>query len=465
MKNSFDDLLKRKLEQQHFAVDENHRQDMVDLLDNQKRRKPFPFWWLGSFIALAVFAGLLFLNKNDEASTALETQRSDDFIAGTSNKTDKVPTETIIQKDPNGSIESRTKELNSNEGLVDFETKTSTQQISPVSTTQKGKTVALQQLKDRNSTSSPTTSASLKDQKSKAVRKPDLASNEYVLTPISDEARISIALSETVSENEMMYPQKDQEVAIEEQMVSRAIVPFDALQFLEMSGIDYTSHFSMHSIQMTKASISPLFVFGEVGVGFVLGSNPDYTAGWKLHAGAGLGYKLSSRFQLSLSAGYLFQNGGFDFQKLSSVNQPGFGARSSFNSLTPDKLHFVYARMGAQLNSRRHIFASHVGMQVLYGAQGNIVTIVDDQFAAGLIETTEYAWLKTNGLRKVNWCADLSYGYHLTPRFSIAAGAEYYFNSIAIEDLSLEMEGYTWSGAFSPIQPFIHINYLLYGRL
>lgn len=233
---------------------------------------------------------------------------------------------------------------------------------------------------------------------------------------------------------------------------------------LDMVGVDYASNNGMAMIKPQTSFRKLFYLFGEAGIGMVLPSLPAYSSGWKFRGGAGLGYKLSPKVQISWSAGYLLQAGGFDFERTSTVNQPSFGTRSSFNSLTPDKLHFVYSRIGMQYRLHRHQFGMHGGMQWLYGAQGKIVTQVQDQFVSGTSESTTYGWVKTDGLRQMHWTADVSYGYQLTPRLVVTAGTDFYFSSITVTDAALAADGYYWDGAFASLHPFITLNYLLYGR-
>jgi hypothetical protein len=167
---------------------------------------------------------------------------------------------------------------------------------------------------------------------------------------------------------------------------------------------------------------------------------------------------------MSLSAGYLMQQGGFDFQRSSTVSRPGFGLRSSFNSLNPERLHFVYSKIGGQYRIQRHILAAHGGIQWLYGAQGNFVIQNQDQFGTGPDETTKYSWLSIDGLRKANMTADFSYGYQLAPRLIVQAGTDIYFSSFTVEDDILSGEGYYWNGQYATFHPFITFNYQIYGN-
>lgn len=470
MKTNFDDILKRKLEQQHFPVDQNHRAEMIDLLNNQNTRKPFPFWWLGGLVLVITIAGVYFSTLSNTVEQETKEQNSNELqitapvakdviadaqtdkkvitdgvsenaIQHKSENTQEQPAEIHVAKQPKQKISIQ---LDDNSPVLNPETK-SNQNLNQISNSK----VNVNEL----------------DQETEIeeVNSQKVSHRELALT--SEEKQNEIAVENELEENINLFASEivDEEI-IEEAFEARVDISISALAPVDLTGISSTSELMATQIKPSSFKKS-FFFFGETCLGLVLGSQPDFEAGWKLRLGAGLGYSLLPKIQITLAGGYLYQNGGFDFQRMSSVNQPGFGARSSFNSLTPDKLHFIYSKLGIQARARRHVFAAHAGMQMLYGGQGDITTIVEDQFASGSVEMNQYAWLKTDGLRKLNWTADLSYGYQLTPLLSISAGADYYFSSFTVEDASLKQEGFTWSGAYSPFQPFININYMLYGRL
>ena len=460
MKTNFDDILKRKLEQQHFPVDQTHRQEMIDLLNSQRRRKPLPFWWLGGMVSLVAIAGLYFytaeINIKSNQSEPVNIQKeiaspAENEVMAAANEeeygssADKQVERTITTNDlsTNASATSKFPDAAQNNQLHNkSKVKPSAKDVDS------GKLLIADSKKvaSTNQNVLPVSSSAQGNELSDGVM------NQ--ISPSNDQTRLDKMVSNDFLDNERA----------DEPMTLRTLESILALEDLEMTGISYALENTSIQIQPAAAYKKSFYVFGETGLGFIIGSKPDFEAGWKFHLGAGLGFSFSPKLQFTLSGGYLFQNGGFDFQRLSSVNKPGFGTRSSFNTLTPDKLHFVYSKVGVQTRTHRHIFAAHTGMQLLYGAQGDITTIVEDQFF-GNKQLNEYTWLKTSGLRTLHWTADISYGYQITPHLSVTAGADYYFSSLTVEDTSLKSEGFTWSGAYSPFQPFINLNYLLYGRL
>src|SRR5688572_7290214 len=82
MKNNFDDILKKKWEEFQFPVDEDHRRDMIHLLDqNNRRRTGFP-WWIGGLGAIVLLTAFsLFIipgeKQNDQVApdkSSIETE-------------------------------------------------------------------------------------------------------------------------------------------------------------------------------------------------------------------------------------------------------------------------------------------------------------------------------------------------------------------------------------------------------
>jgi hypothetical protein len=160
----------------------------------------------------------------------------------------------------------------------------------------------------------------------------------------------------------------------------------------------------------------------------------------------------------------MLQKDGFSFERTSTVNQPGFGARSNFHTLAADKLHFVYSKLGIQRHLRRHILSAFAGVQWLYGAQGTVVIQTEQQLPSVSSESTEYAWLNLNGMQRLLWSGEINYGYQASPRISLHLGIRHYFTSLEAEDSDLAADGYYWKGKFAPINPSFTINYRLYGK-
>ncbi len=464
MKDNFDDILKRKLAQQHFPVDASHRQEMIEMLGNQKRRKAFPFWWFGSLLIAGVIAAFYVYSGSEMSSNTLE-QGHDTEIE----QTQETNLEVITSDDPHDNQREGNKDVNQKIGNTAFTSSVSDlRDAAGFVNTVGDHDINKSRIQSVEPVRSLPSSAEGQDKtpaftiENKLTTKTDNTGKKNIPSPSPEDFG---TLKHVENDLVVMPIFVDEAIDLSEAMLPRSNISFDNLEALEFAGLSILSKPTIHVVQPFRSFNKSMFIFGEAGIGLVFGSKPDYNSGWRLNAGAGIGYRLTPKSQLSWSAGYLFQNGGFDFQRLSSVNQPGFGARSSFNTLTPDKLHFVYSKLGVQTRAGRNVFAAHAGIQWLYGAQGSIIKQEQAQLVPGVVETSTYSWLQTSGLRQVHWTADVAYGYQMTPRLSIFVGADYYFSSFTIEDPSLVAEGYTWSGAYSPLQPFLNINYLLYGRL
>ncbi len=458
MKDKFDDILKRKLEQQHFPVDENHRKDMIDLLDRQPKRRFLPFWWTASIALLLVMAGIYFLLPSQDDNSLLP-------------KTEKHKEQNTHLDEPAMAHDETQSAVYSNANQI-----TSAEQLSEDSgehliSEEKIRTQATDDISIQSSSiygDANVNSLASGQQKTTFVNNENTNKQSLrttVLPSVSTTEITNTATDDNIIPAKVVDPsvaQTSSEVSVSASFRSQTVA--SPLGVLIIEPLTYNAGLPETNIEPAKTKMKPFFVFGEAGSGVIFAVKPDHEAGWKLYAGAGLGYRLSPAVSLVASGGYLFQNGGFSFERESVVSQPGFGARSSFNTLTPDKLHYVYGKLGARVRSHRHLIATNIGVQYLYGAQGDITTWVDDQLAQGIMEFSRYAWLKTDGLRDFLWSADLAYGYQITPRWSVSAGAEYYFSSLTIEDPSLEAEGYTWRGNYTPFQPFVKVNYLIYGR-
>src|SRR5687768_10779848 len=68
MKNSFDEILKKKWENIQFPIDDDHRNEMITLLDQQNRRRTGLFWWFGGIGgSIVIIAAVILLASRNEA--------------------------------------------------------------------------------------------------------------------------------------------------------------------------------------------------------------------------------------------------------------------------------------------------------------------------------------------------------------------------------------------------------------
>lgn len=435
MKETFDDILRRRWEEQHFPVDESHRDAMREMLHRKEKKRGFLWWWLGGTAVVMTMAWWLLTDTQSLQAPAVPAVPK--------------PKTELTERQPATDHEtlSRTNDPSLAEAAVGK---------SPLSERSVTKPVT----KSNRQPAEPKAGKSTKRNAQSVAR----TSGDYYQVELDrpNEARIP---SNTVGVN--VYPdsvQFDPWTGRIYDGLHRYPVITTPLQSLLTAGLEPSAAETepMGMLKPSRKFTHHLRTFVETGVGFVFGSRPVYEGGLKVNAGAGLDYSLDNKLKVLWSAGYLMQDGGFAFERTSTVTQASFGVRSQFNSLSPDRLHFVYSRIGAQYQLRRHLFSAGAQWQYLYGAQGHITVQGSDQLTGAEQPVTRYAWLKTDGLNKTQWCAQVSYGYRLTPRLVAQAGTAYYFTSIVEDNPVLSDLGYDWNGSTATWQPFVTLNYLLY---
>ncbi|MGB3079155.1 MAG: hypothetical protein WBB31_08785 [Saprospiraceae bacterium] len=488
MNNSFDDQLRKKWEEKHFPVDDQHRNEMISLLETNRRKKGI-FWWFGGLaIAVAIGGVLFYVNRENKiqapvlpAPVVTEKNKSDvaqlskaivdkDNIQFSESKTEKSNT-TRSSKSSKKVVQPTISEIkpsidHSHAPAKNAMEKSVTQQSSTIENEQIAKTDIRQisktditQISKTDITQNPNTDIK---QSPKVVNKEDVFStapnavnNELIVIPNTSPSIVSKTVGITVIPDDVEFMPAD----APEHHYTYDPVPLESIFFSEV-----TEQSSLTlAIKPSAAYFHSFNLFAEAGAGFIPGLKNEYSAGWNFNVGGGVGYKTGSKTSILLSAGYLLQKEGFNFERTSTVTQQGFGIRSNFNTLQPDKLHFIYSKLGLQYEVKRNIFSIYGGMQYLYGAQGTIVIRTVDQFATGT-ESSHYAWLSTDGMQRLLFNGEVLYGYRIAPRIVARAGLKYYFTSIDKNDDALRDEGYSWKGKFSSITPSFTVNYIFYGK-
>lgn len=484
MKENFDDILKRKWEQKQFPVDEGHRAQMLELLDKKDRKRMFPFWWLGSLVVVAGLSAYFFFQSPQTASQNAPAITSEEPASNAEQTIGQQPVQddqaqTLVNQPSNNETANEysataISTTDSSDPLT-YKPVAETGQTSSVkSATSAGTSTESSASIKSNPTSANPKKANATTPKTKVptastatqATKPDQASvtpsealqrlpNSLENTPVT--ATVDIVTNQTTEGEEVIA--EEMPAAVQDIRTPIDIGPLDMLPAVSLS---YVSSLSPGPVVPEVKPHRYLSIFGEAGTGLIMASQPDFSSGWKLRVGAGLAYTPQPRLQWNWSIGYLYQSGGFDFQRSSTVQQASFGARSSFNTLTPDRLHYVYSRIGGLYRFKRHFISMHGGVQYLYGAQGEIVTQTVEQFVPGVQSNTTYDWLVTDGLQQWQWNADVAYGFQLTPRLSFSAGADIFFSPLTRQDDALSQKGYYWKGAYSPVHPFITLNYQIH---
>ena len=473
MKENFDDILKRRWEERQFPVDDVHRQEMAKLLKGDNRRRGFIFWWLGS-IAIAIAAGYLIWMNNPTNEAEVKSELNSEMKPKVG--TDKPFTETS----GNNNLEPGS----SSNGVLDNKEVSSK---APVKSNHVGKQNIS---KDKNTNSSPSkvVKRNAKDPITfNENKQSDKSNNEVVkATTTQQKAEEINNTKEVPAEGYKVELENPNQATIASKEAAIRVFP-DSIEYdpwtnaiyrdgtvrslnitkpiddLDVNQVENLSKPAPGEIKPITKMTHPVYFIAETGLGFVLASQPYYDGGIKFNVGGGLGMRLAPKFHLQLTGGYQMQDGGFDFEKTSTVNTLGFGVRSQFNTLQPDRLHFIYGKLGSAYRFGRSTIDSHFGVQWLYGSQGNITKQEQSQVPPHNPPSTEYAWLNTDGLRKTQWWWDVSYGYMVFPKFYIHGGASYYFTSLTETDIP--ENPYTWKGKTAKVQPFVTLNYLLHANL
>ncbi len=445
MKNEFDDQLKKRWEEIHFPVDENHRREMIHLLNQPKRRKGVFFWWLGGIVTIAAISGLL-----------LPFNQSDDILNS------EAPKGNIPLIELNIDRAELIEPLNKDADIDN----TDNIQRELDHTAANGST--LKDNQPRISTKINQTGNTHNRNKDTLAKKSAIASN----VPLNEKANIETISAEQGSiilkspaEKQLTGKEK---LTLAKSEIESAPVSNDhithGIESSIISDLEFSGEVLALNIEPTFRKTHPIHLFAEGGLSYIPSSLPDIKSGWSLKAGGGIGYGIFPKTQIMWSAGYMMQKDGFSFERSSTVNELGFGARSNFHTLTPDRLHFVYSKLGVRQNLRRHMLSAAVGAQWIYGAQGTIVIQTQQQLPSMATESTQYAWLNLDGMQRLLWSGEISYGYHLTPRISLHMGLRHYFTSLEDEDPDLAEEGYYWKGKFAPMNPSFTINYRFYEK-
>lgn len=491
MKENFDDIIKRRWEERQFPVDDTHRQEMAKLLEGDKKRRGIIFWWLGSIAAVMVAGYLIWMNSDmkvqaetqaalkveamaepqAEAEAGLEVEVKEDLYKQSTETSTSVIGSNELQSSAKANVETNkadSKNLQKSKNTID-------QNSSKGKNTTTSKSKAVKQKEQPGYTSQENKNNTGLNEETKANGTIDQKGSDKMITentaPPAEGYKVELEnpnqatiLSEQaairVFPDSLEYDPWTNAIYRDGTVRSLNITkPVDAL---DVSKVEISNRQPGAITPHTKQT-HPIYFIGETGLGLVLASKPYYDGGIKFNVGGGLGMKLMPKVHLQLTGGYQMQDGGFDFQKTSTVNTLGFGVRSQFNTLQPERLHFVYGKLGAAYRFNRSTVTSHFGVQWLYGSQGNITRVDQNQVPAMQLETTDYAWLNTDGLRKTQWWWDVSYGYMVFPKCYIHGGVSYYFTSLTETDI-IE-NNYTWKGKTAKVQPFVTINYLLHANL
>ena len=466
MNDAFEKQLRDAWAKQDFPVDPEHRAAMEALLRKRDRRRPLIFWWLGGLLLLVVgAAGLVWFATRNVAHAPLGSD------VRVTNEAGSPSIDKAVTPDLSPGTEAR---LDVKEPGASGHPKVSRDQAK---------------MTDESATSIPDDQVA-RGAGLKSAAKPEAASSTKKKTDRKQPAIASATHvpgesgTGAIAQGPTVLPDVDQGKR-EDNLVGLPVassIPLGKEQDSPVdAGTDIRTPSAVEPIAGLDAPVletgSPevivaagvssqrrWYLFAETAGTYIPANEPQSPVGWQLHAGAGAGFSLLPRLEGLVSAGYMLQDGGFSFSKSSTVRQLGFGVRSAFNTLAPDRLHHLYLKAGVQYRIRRHILSARAGVCYLYGAQGDITVVQADQLSSGTVEQTTRTWVNPNGLRRVFGVADLGYGYQLTPALSAIAGLTWRPSPVDRTDDALADEGYIWNGNVPAWQGFLSLQYRFYGK-
>ena len=158
------------------------------------------------------------------------------------------------------------------------------------------------------------------------------------------------------------------------------------------------------------------------------------------------------------------QQGGFYFEKTSDQKTPSFAARSVSNRLKAERLHFAEITGGIDYSNRRVVLTAYGGIRYLYGSQGSLTAIVEDDLTGIKTVHEDFVWLNTGGLNRIYGILGGGIGYRLTRRLGVTGGFEYQAPAILNQNASSLENGYAWSGRNRSVYPFLKLQYRIYGN-
>lgn len=459
MKDNFDDIIRRRWEERQFPVDVQHRADMAKLLDKRDRRKVFPFWWLFGIAGLVGVALLIYSwPGNGDTQRSPDSREKLNELSPSASGVNHDHASAIPPQEPSFSApEIKDKRVETDSGIKPQALHD--QAVSSHHASSRQSFANVDKRAEGDPVKTPNDATDLPDANHSRVT----GANQQISTATSS-TQVESATAQQ-SGRDVIAPDAQTSEGIPETSSSTARNSFltPRIATLDIEELSLENSKPIHSIHPAFVHRQAWYLIAEFGGGLVFGSSPAYDAGWKLRAGGGLSFDVSPRVNLMWTGGYLMQQGGFDFERTSTVQLAGFGARSSFNTLSPDRLHHIYSRLGVNYKIHRHMLQAYVGAQWLYGMQGRISVFSQDQFA-GDQQSSEYTWLKTDGLHRLRYMTGIGYGYHLTPRMMIQAGTDIYLTSLTREDRELSEQGYYWKGQSAALHPFVTLNYIFYGH-
>lgn len=477
MNDAFDKQVRDALAKRQFEVDPDHRAAMEELLRRQDRRRPFIIWWAGAGLAgLALVAGLVVMrrpaatNGSDHApSDSISTLKPQHQELESTIPVFDAPAPTVGEDEsssPSGA-EASGSSIEITGGKVPTGSRPAMRpdRMTKAQATEKSVRSSPNEDNDRPAVRPGLTQvggkAELISGDGPAMLPTTQGDTEQVASRSTQAASSDNALTEE-SALSFQEPVPAELIEVEPDMLLRERIA--VLELESLPAIPLPIDLPVVQTDMDPVSGKPWYLFAEASGGIIARKGVTYPGGWSAAAGVGMGFSLVPRLEAVVSAGYWLQDGGFSFLRESTVREAGFGIRSSFHRLMPDRLHHAYVRAGIQYRIRRHLVSARAGLLYLYGAQGDIAVQVNDQITGQAAEKASYAWLSRDGLRLWKAQGELHYGYQLAPRMALTAGVLWRPGGIMRDDLSLASEGFSWKGQAASWQGLLSLQYRIHGN-
>lgn len=418
--NQFDDILRKKLDQEEMPVNPSHLASFESMLDqrNRKRRGLLP--WILSFVCIGLAGSVLLWEPWAEENTDVPvvadhaTASVVDVPPGnlnTEQKLSELPPETSLSDHTNDEIEiatieekfthaPSTKSFNQTQKLQPKEN------VQNASLTHTGNTIS--RLAKEKYTR-PKHGAEYNTEKIESDTKP------IEETPLFTQSKAKESSQTFTASDYAIAQSKKRDLSWSSTI---AIIP--SLH----PGVNYPS------IPAPQILIPAYYLpnkplrkneAGFIGsIGYLSESYDQAVAqAYQLQFGGYMQRRILNRLSIGVNGGFLYNRAGLDFSKTSAVEQFGFGLRSTVNTLDLKKAFFVFGGVDLQYRVKRHIITSGLQMKYLYGAQGSIARFVEDDFGMKEEELLENIWLETEGIRRLSMDGLVGYGYQVSPRVSI----------------------------------------------
>ena len=509
--NPLDKFLRNQLAKEEFPLQKKHLADMEALLiKRDRRRRRAAWWWFGSGLlvlgaAIALWAlwpaqapaelTLLAEQSTHESeptadSRQEEARQIDELDPSSDSKTNESlaqqlttpltstrPDETV----PGASIQSDNEALlgaQTSQSSVDQNATKSTQSTGLTSGTN---TVAGAQQGRNDSNQSAVVAHNAgtklameietgrakdaKIQEGDVSHHPAVENPENQLGANSPEALISQPVSERSKTHHTDQTIPIGAVGVETESAVRIIA--------DVSPLNTQIHFPhqirnlnrLEAFPVPSADLNPRWSMGFSIAGLLDGFAASGLADDRRSSGLAIGAFYSRRIgyntDLHLESGMQWSRGGFDFEKESVRQNPGFGARSEINTLEMNETYQIYlAAMWYREFHRAHAVGLGVEAEYVTGAKGDLTIANEDQFAGMTSENFNNTWVSMDGIRRVPVYLRAGYRFRLTAVGGIDFNVRYAVSPM-IRYESFDNGSYVYQGEQSRLSPGIRIHFNL----